>query len=75
MKDLRQTDKDKIFEAANEKKLFIQDRNGRKHPAKLYGRCLDYPVISVRDPYGLHDQISWSAAQRLAEGTINTIRI
>jgi hypothetical protein len=74
MKDLTQQIKDNTFYNANEKKLFIKHK-GKKYAAKLYGRCLDYPVISGLDPYGLHAEISWSAAQRLAEGIINTIVI
>jgi hypothetical protein len=74
MNDMTQQIKDNVFQNANDKKIFIEHA-GKKHPAQLYGRLLDYPVISEQSINGLQAQISWSAAQRLAEGTINTISI
>lgn len=76
MQDMTQIIKDNVFYNANDKELFIE-HEGNRHPAKLYGRLLDYPVICATGPkyQTLTASISWSAAQRLAEGTINTISI
>ena len=79
MKDLTQQIKDNSFYNANEKDLFIRDRSGNLHPAKIYGRLLDYPYICEDVPINqapAHEaQISWGLVQRLAEGTINTVSI
>lgn len=73
--DLTQTIKDNTFQNANFKTLYIRDRKGNKYEAKLYGRLLDYPIIAAVGQYGecLEAEINWYQAQRLAEGTINTI--
>jgi hypothetical protein len=72
--DINQLIKDRIFEAANNKELFIQ-YNGERHPAKLYGRLFNYPVIAATDELSdlLQTEINWYQAQRLSEGKINTI--
>jgi len=73
MKDLRQSDKDQIFNKVNETLLFIRDNNGTTHPAKMYGRLLDYPVIATTE--GMQCEISWSLAQRMTEKPINIVQI
>lgn len=75
--DFTQLIKDNTFENANNKTFYIRDRKGNKYEAKLYGRLLDYPVVAAIGEYGreLEAQINWFQAQRIAEGTINTISI
>ena len=73
MNDLRQADKDQIFNKVNESALFIRDNNGATHPAKMYGRLLDYPVISTTE--GMQCEISWSLAQRMTEKAINIVQM
>lgn len=75
--DLTQRIKDNTFENANNKVFYIRDRKGNKYEAKLYGRLLNYPVVAAIGEYGvqLEAEINWSQAQRIAEGTINTISI
>lgn len=79
MNDLTQQIKDNSFYNANEKKLFIRDRSGELHPAKICGRLLDYPYICEDTPINedprFEAQISWQLVQRLAEGTTNTVTI
>ena len=72
--DFNQFIKDLIFEAANNKELFIQ-YDGERHPAKLYGRLFNYPVIAATDDLSdlLQTEINWYQAKRLSEGKINTI--
>ena len=73
-KDFYQSDKDQIFENANNRNLFIKFK-GEKYPAKIYGRLLDYPVISIIGNSLIDVQINWYQAERLANGLINTIQI
>ena len=72
--DFNQLIKDKIFEIANSKDIFIR-YNGKKYPAKLYGRLLDYPVIAEAKENRLQAEINWFQAQKLAEKIIDTIQI
>lgn len=74
IQDFSQFIKDRIFEEANNKELFIQ-YDGERHPAKLYGRLFNYPVIAATDDLSdlLQAEINWYQAQRLSEGKINTI--
>ena len=64
--DFNQIVKNRIFESANNKDIFIRYQ-GKKYPAKLYGRLLDFPVISEAKENGLQTEINWFIAQRLAE--------
>lgn len=79
MEDLTQKIKDNSFYNANDKKLFIQDRKGVKHPAKICGRLLNYPYICEDVPINeaprYEAEISWALVQRLAEGTTDTVII
>jgi hypothetical protein len=75
--DLTQVIKNNTFENANNKTFYIRDRKGNKYEAKLYGKLLNYPVVAAIGEYGqtLEAEINWYQAQRIAEGTINTISI
>jgi len=73
-KDFYQSDKDQIFETANSKELFIKFK-GEKYKAKLFGRLLNYPVISLPGNNTIEAEINWYQAERLANGDINTIQI
>jgi hypothetical protein len=72
--DFNQIVKNRIFESANNKDIFIRYQ-GKKYPAKLYGRLLDFPVISEAKENGLQTEINWFIAQRLAEKIIDTVLI
>jgi hypothetical protein len=72
--DLRQKDKDLIFDRANSKNITITQA-GVSYPAKIYGRLLDYPVIAEAKENGLQAQINWFVAERLANGDINNINL
>jgi len=74
MKDLRQINKDQIFDSVNSKDITIT-LAGVKYPAKLYGRLLDYPVIAESKLNGLQTEINWYLAERLAKGEINNVSI
>ena len=74
MKDLRQTDKDQIFDKVNDLKVTITF-DGFKYPAKLYGRLLAFPSLRANNNYIIEAQINWTQAERLAKGEITNIDI
>lgn len=78
MKDMSQDTKDLIFERANNRELYILRQSSgiaEIFPAKIYGRLLNYPVISAINNKNIKAEINWSQVERMSKGQLNYIEI